>query len=200
MNELAAPVAVLFVRERSVYRKLAGCDVWPASRDARGYRGGYPVVAHPPCRSWGRLRRLAKPRADERDLAFFAVDAVRRCGGVLEHPAFSGLWAVAGLPWPGCRDDFGGFTLPIWQSWFGHRAPKPTWLYVVGVEPVDLPALPFDLVYPAGRVESMGVPERERTPVDLAVWLCSVARLAARGSGNRDVTVTRTETVIFDRL
>ena len=169
-------VAVFFASANSVYKSLPGWEVWEEVRDARSYVGVSAVVAHPPCRAWGRLRTFAKPRHDERDLAFFAVDQVRRCGGVLEHPASSLLWSAADLPAPGGRDSFGGWTLPIFQSWFGHRAPKPTWLYVVGVEPSALPVLPFELGIPSGRVALMGKAEREATPLELATWLVEVAR------------------------
>ncbi len=98
---------------------------------------------------------------------------------MLEHPEFSGLWDYCGLPLPGQRDARGGFTLPILQSWFGHRAPKRTWLYIVGTDPAKLPALPFALGEPGGRVEFMGRAERERTPAALASWLVDVAKLCA---------------------
>lgn len=171
-------VAVLFARADSHYKAMPGCDVFDLVRDARTFNGNVPVVAHPPCRAWGRLRHMAKPRKDERDLGLFAVDTVRRCGGVLEHPAHSTLWDVAALPAPGTRDAFGGWTLPIYQGHFGHRAPKATWLYIKGLEPNDLPAIPFDLVLPSGRVENMGKAEREATPPQLAAYLVEVARRA----------------------
>lgn len=173
---MSGSVAVLFARRDSSYKGIELADVWDIDRDARNYRGAAPVVAHPPCRAWGKLRHMAKPRHDERDLALFAVDAVRRFGGVLEHPAGSLLWPAAMLPAPGARDSFGGFTMPIRQSWFGHRAPKNTWLYVVGVEPRDVPAFPLVLGVPPGRVELLGRREREATPVELAGWLIDLAR------------------------
>ena len=172
-------VAVLFARSDSVYKRFELADVWDIDRDARGYLGNAPVVAHPPCRAWGRLRHLAKPRQDERDLAIFAVDAVRQWGGVLEHPAGSILWQAARLPAPGRRDQFGGFTLPILQSWFGHPAPKSTWLYICGVEPSEIPIFPFQLGIPPGRVELMGKAAREKTPFELAAWLLNLASKAA---------------------
>lgn len=116
-------VAVLFARADSHYKALAGVDVWDAERDARRWPGGCPVVAHPPCRAWGQLRALANPRPDEKALAIYAVEQVRKFGGVLEHPKNSTLWPTLGLPRPGERDEFGGWTLPIYQMWWG-TAPK----------------------------------------------------------------------------
>ena len=78
-------ITVLFARRDSVYKTM-GADVWDADRNALYWRGGNPVVAHPPCRAWGRLRKFAKPQPGELDLARFAVAQVRRYGGVLEHP------------------------------------------------------------------------------------------------------------------
>lgn len=171
--------AVLFARRTSVYKHLA-CDVYDEDRDATTYVRSAPVVAHPPCRGWGRLSAFSRHSASELALGVYAVGVVRRCGGVLEHPAFSRLWTECGLPRPGVPpDDHGGWTMPISQSWFGHRAPKPTWLYVVGVPPADMPLVPFQLGLAAHRVEWMGRPEREATPRDLAVWLLDVARRAA---------------------
>ena len=77
---MTRPVAVLFARADSVYKTLEGCDVWDAERDARAYDGPWPVVAHPPCRAWGRLRTFANPRPDERNLARLAVALVREFG------------------------------------------------------------------------------------------------------------------------
>ena len=170
-------VAVLFARRDSVYKSFELADVYDEERDARNYRGGFPVVAHPPCRGWGRLRHLAKVQPGEIELASFAVDMVRRCGGVLEHPAGSKLWEVENLPLPGHRDSFGGFTLPIYQSWFGHPCPKNTWLYIVGVEPSMVPTFPLVLGLPPGRVELQSGPAREKTPSQFAAWLFNLAVL-----------------------
>lgn len=63
---------------------------------------------------------------------------------MLEHPAGSTLWPVAGLPEPGERDAWGGFTIIVPQFWWGHLADKATRLYICGCEPGDLPPVPFD--------------------------------------------------------
>lgn len=178
-------ITVLFARKDSIYKSFPDLDVYDIFRDARTWRGGNSVIAHPPCRAWGQLRHFAKPRADEKQLAQFSVDLIRKYGGVLEHPARSTLWQAAGLPPPGKFDAFGGFTFPIFQSHFGHRAEKKTFLYIVGMNPRHLPAIPFSLA-PASHVcetrkrdgrPSIRKSEREQTPVDLALWLVSVAKL-----------------------
>ena len=168
-------VAALFCRADSVYKTLPGVDVWDIDRDARRWTGGCPVVAHPPCRAWGRLRHFAKPRADEMDLARWAVAQVRRWGGVLEHPASSILWADQGLPRIGARTDpHGGWATGVHQWDFGHRAEKATWLYIVGCAPRDLPVMPIQMGEPTHVVQtSARGPAR---PPELAVWLVELAR------------------------
>lgn len=192
-------VAVLFARSDSIYKTMLECDVYDIERDARTWPGGCPVVAHPPCRAWGRFAHMAKPRQGERDLAPWAVSMVRTYGGVLEHPSGSRLWNELNLPKPGHgRDSFGGWTLPIMQHWFGHRAAKATLLYVCGVEPEDIQAPAFKLgdathVIAQGRQPrpdlgrgrlKKGMPgwrpevtprEREHTPPELARWLVDLA-------------------------
>ena len=189
-------IAVLFARSDSNYKTIQGCDVWDKDRDATRWSGGVPVIAHPPCRGWGQLRKLANPAPGEKELALFAVDQVRRYGGVLEHPVASTLWPVAGLPEPGERDQYGGWTLVISQRWWGHRAEKLTRLYIVGVEPGGVPDIPITL----GEAECIcgssgrrrdgsrlrkGDPgwrpeitkaEREHTPPALAEWLVELAK------------------------
>lgn len=181
-------VAILFARQDSNYKAMAGCDVYDIDRDARTFAGGMPVVAHPPCRAWASLRHHAKPRDGEKDLAFFAIDAVRTNGGVLEHPWLSTLWSVAGLPESGSIDQWGGWTLPIDQNWFGHRARKRTRLYIVGVTPRQIPEIPIVLGEAthtvglwSGRDRSRCRPsiakwEYENTPPALAEWLVELAR------------------------
>lgn len=185
---MSDPVAVLFARADSNYKSITGCDVYDIERDARTYTGPFPVIAHPPCRAWGQLSFFAKPRADEKSLAPYAVDQIRRYGGVLEHPSKSKLWPDLGLPEPGKFDEFGGWTLPIHQHWFGHRAEKKTRLYIVGCDPKNIPDMPMSLDYPthvigdSGRVglgnkrPEVSKAEREHTPPALAQWLVDLAR------------------------
>lgn len=152
-------VSVLFVCRGSPYWSLP-VDCFDLARDARTFRGSGRVICHPPCRSWGRYHHRAKPRPGERDLALWALDMVRRNGGVLEHPASSMLWRHL-LP--------GERSVLICQADFGHRAEKQTRLFVSGLGP--MPPLPALRVEPLVPVERMCRQERERTPPDLARWL-----------------------------
>lgn len=190
-------IAILFARADSIYKTLPDCDVWDAARDARKWPGGSPLVAHPPCRMWGRMRGLAGNYAGEKELAIMAVDLIRQEGGILEHPAWSTLWQEAGLPTPGSSaDQFGGWTLPIVQYWFGHPAQKATWLYIVGCSQRDIPKIPLVLGSATQTISTSSRNKngtrrqpgeqgyrsevsrdwRERTPYALAVWLVEVAK------------------------
>ncbi len=182
-------IAILFVREDSVYKLLPGCDCYDKTRDARTYPGGLPVIAHPPCRAWGRLRHMSKPEPGEKHLATWAVGRVRHNGGVLEHPSASSLWAHQKLPSPGDPpDSYGGYTIEVEQFWFGHRAEKATWLYIVGVPQKRLPFFlpqrgqPTHCITRSSRKDKPHVThrEREQTPPRFAEWLCDIARMTRR--------------------
>ncbi|MFZ6639217.1 hypothetical protein ACO0LL_05705 [Undibacterium sp. TC4M20W] len=174
---------------------MPATDCYDMERDARKYEGTAPVIAHPPCRAWGQLAHMAKPRDDEKDLALFAVWKIREVGGVLEHPAKSKLWAAAGLPQPGERDAWGGFSIIVNQHWWGHRAEKKTILYIVGMEPGELPEIPFVMgeapcvVASSGRRKNgtrqkrrpeITKREREATPEAFAHWLYEIATKCKR--------------------
>lgn len=207
-------IAALYVVDGGVYCGLDGVDPWPAARDARGYAGPWPVVAHPPCERWGRYWfggpsapvRLTK--GDDDGCFAAALAAVRRWGGVLEHPEASAAWRAFGLVPPPKSGgwfpagDFVGWTCCVEQGHYGHRARKATWLYYVG-DPAALPALAWGPATGKVRVEdgyhsaaeraaaragghrSVGasalLPHRERaaTPLPFRDLLIGIARAAA---------------------
>jgi hypothetical protein len=137
-------VAALFVDPDGCYSNLEWVDAWPQERDAREYDGNLPVVAHPPCQLWGNLacvnwkRWGGEHNRPGNDAGCFAaaVAAVRRNGGVLEHPAMSKAFGTHGLTPPMTmgwqRVMCGGWVCEVWQSAYGHRANKKTWLYYYG--------------------------------------------------------------------
>ena len=143
-------VAALFVQPDGCYAGVPGIDLWDAERDAREYGGPWPVVAHAPCQLWGNLACVNFARwggehnrpGNDGGCFAAAVDAVNEWGGVLEHPAGSrafrrhGLAAPQGSGWQGTLT--GGWVCEVWQSAYGHRANKATWLYYVGSPPFQL--------------------------------------------------------------
>lgn len=190
-------VAALYVDVDGVYAGRSDVDCWDGSRDARGYPGPWPVVAHPPCERWGRWWWADGSTEPGHDGGCFAaaLASVERWGGVLEHPAGSAAWARHRLPDPPAGGGWvRGLFRPGWschveQGHYGHRARKPTWLYYVGGAPVPLlwgagPDVLADRAAAArGRQSSvtiMGRRERRHTPPGFATLLLGIAR-ATRG-------------------
>lgn len=194
-------VAALYVDRNGPYPSIPGVDCWTKERDARKYSGPHPVVAHPPCGSWGTLRHLATHAMNDRDCAPRAVEAVFLWGGALEQPARSKLWEYCGLPRPHERTNPAreGFSIEVEQVAWGHVARKRTWLFFFGID-VDLVmsgvrrggtvthwvsgsrkrwdgSIRGGLVPPGIKVCSDE--QRRRTPLAFAEWLVSLAREAA---------------------
>lgn len=139
-------LAVLFAEKNGCYSELPFVDLWDRDRDARNYNGSLPVIAHPPCQLWGALANVNYSRwggehnkpGNDGGCFEFALNAVRRCGGVLEHPATSRAFVKYGIKpngmgWQQVIDR--GWVCEVWQSAYGHRARKATWLYYVGSQP-----------------------------------------------------------------
>lgn len=145
-------IAALFVQPDGCYPEINFIDAWPESRDARKYNLNLPVIAHPPCQRWGKMAKVNYARwggehnklGNDGGCFKSALGSVNRCGGVLEHPAQTYAWAEFGLQKPikGQWTKSGkGWTCEVWQSTYGHKANKATWLYYVGRNK------PFDLVW-----------------------------------------------------
>ena len=179
-------ISVLFAARESIYKTIPGLDVWDIDRNALNWPGGNRGIFHPPCRLWSKwLRHLSTAPREERNLALWSVDQVRKEGGILEHPACSLLWTEARLPKPGTGDTY-GFSIALYQQWFGHKAQKATWLYICDIK--SLPEIPFVLGDPAVRgpwghevkhrnVERLSKAERHGTPLKFALWLVDAVQL-----------------------
>lgn len=142
-------IAALFIESGGCYTALPHVDAWDIARDARGYSGPHPVVAHPPCQRWGKYWHGAPNaphqfrKGEDHGCFGVALTAVRNYGGVLEHPAHSHAWAWFGLSKPpangwGKADEFGGMTCYVEQGHYGHLSRKGTWLYAVGCPRTEL--------------------------------------------------------------
>jgi hypothetical protein len=182
-------VAALYVETNGVYFNLPGVDPWDEARDARLYAGPWPVVAHPPCEAWSifapvREKKHGLPRGEDGGCFAAALAAVRRWGGVLEHPAYSRAWATFGLSRPASS---GAWSQTLDGEWFGevnqtaygHRMNKPTWLLYCGSEP----PMPLRAEHPYGiRFHAAWGKDRRRStsPEAFRDVLLSMARTAGR--------------------
>ncbi len=143
-------VAALFVETGGVYFNLPDVDPWDITLDARLYPGPYPVVSHPPCQLWGRFAKINYKRwggehnrpGNDGGCFLSALKAVNQFGGVLEHPADTYAYPAFNIPKPqGIGwNQIGSntYVCEVWQSAYGHKARKRTWLYYVGERPVEL--------------------------------------------------------------
>lgn len=136
-------VVALYVDERGHYPALVA-DCWGVSRDARRCSSELPAVAHPPCQLWVNFAALNFKRyggehnrpGNDGGMFAHALAYVRAHGGVLEHPAGSNAWPAHGLAKP-AREGWNQvndreWTCEVWQSAYGHKARKRTWLWYVG--------------------------------------------------------------------
>lgn len=132
-------IAALYVEIDGCYYGNPEIEPWGVDRDARLYRGPFPVIAHPPCQRFGRFAKShpTKPGAynpgDDGGCFEAALRAVVNFGGVIEHPAHSLAWKMFGLPKPPKRgwsepDKNGLRSCQVEQGHYGHFSRKPTWL------------------------------------------------------------------------
>jgi hypothetical protein len=147
-------IAALYVETDGCYFNLRGVDPWDEKRDARKYSGPHRVVAHPPCQRWGRFWHGSTRKPHQFKLGAdggcfrAALKAIRKYGGVIEHPCDSHAWEAFGLRKPpraggwvptGHRNEW---ACCVYQGHYGHFAGKPTWLIASRVPSAEhLPAL-----------------------------------------------------------
>ncbi len=179
-------IAALYVETNGVYFGLPDVDPWDEKRDARLYAGPFPVVAHPPCKTWSIMancRPLTRSLDDGGTFAA-ALAAVEKYGGVLEHPAHSRAWRTFNLPKPALRGwnialhGRPGWATQVDQGAYGHPCHKPTWLYYVGPTP---PELDWREVHTGRTVRNDGGggrDQRSRTPEAFRDALLAMTRSA----------------------
>lgn len=153
----------------------------------------------PPCQLWTNLAHVNFKRyggehnrpGNDGGCFASALAAVRKYGGVLEHPADSNAWREFGLPRPSTgywasrasRPD--EWTTEVRQAAYGHKARKRTWL--LAVLPDEPPMLDwrryngthqcgwFDRIKP-----TLSKKEASATPIPFRDLLLDIARSAAR--------------------
>jgi hypothetical protein len=193
-------VAALFVDPKGVYAQFPDVDCWDEARDARTYDGNLPVVAHPPCQLWGNLAHVNYKRwggehnrpGNDGGCFASALASVRRCGGVLEHPAASMAWYAYGLPAPSqigywTESIHGGdWATEVWQSAYGHPCQKRTWLYYSGPKPMPMSMDARKGTHQIGWFDrnkpTLGKREASATPLAFACALLDLARRSTPAS------------------
>lgn len=187
-------IAALFVETDGYYFGLPDVDPWDITRDARTYEGDDPVVAHPPCFlwvnmaavNWKRYRRQLPawyPGGDDEGCFASALASVRRCGGVLEHPASSFAWKQFELPRPQRGMWIGGpreWVTEVWQAAYGHKCRKRTWLFYCGKWPPSLDWTPKQGTHQVGWFDrnkpTVSKKDANRTPPAFRDALLALAR------------------------
>lgn len=174
-------VAALCVAARSIYTTIPGVECYDRKRDVHSFTGGMPVVAHPVCAPWSAFcAHQWKPVAGIKELGPHCVDWLKKCGGVLEHPAHSRLFDYCKLPRPGeVKGDL--WTIEVSQAWWGFTMLKRTWLCFSNIDrdSVAVPFIPHNSRSGEGdrrRQQRMSKNQRAATPPAMAIWLVQQAR------------------------
>jgi len=181
-------IAALFVESAGVYFGLPNVDPWDEKRDARKYDGPHSVIAHPPCQLWTNFAHVNFKRyggehnklGNDGGCFAAALRSVRQFGGVLEHPAESHAWKRYGLlspPKKGWKQAIpkwnnaaaSEWVCEVWQSAYGHKARKRTWLVYVGAKPFDLDWTQKEGTHQCGwfdrKKPTLSKKEASRTPI-----------------------------------
>lgn len=178
-------IPVLFTESDSNYKLFENFDAYDVERNAFTYSDRLPLVAHPPCRLFSRLRKFSTAPAQEKKCAFFALSKIRQFGGILEHPRSSLLWKTGNFDLSGNVDNYGGFLRSVNLSWFGYPCEKKTMLYFVGISPGQLPEFPlsFDAItHQISSSKKKSLPEiskdsRSSTPVAMIAYFIQVINI-----------------------
>jgi hypothetical protein len=137
-------------------------DIYDQSKDAFSFKLDCPVIAHPPCAQWSRLRKFSKPDQKEKSLAAWCKYAVDKCGGILEHP--SGSLFMNSF----CDKKK---TISVDQHWWHFPGRKKTLLYFNHYKPQTHP-LNFNQ-YKYSDITSLHSSARSITTIEFNKWLIS---------------------------
>lgn len=174
-------IAILCAHKKSHYYQIPGLEVYDQDRDCRTFDGGMPVIVHPPCAQWSKMKAFSHNKPEEKNLAHFCLDQIKKYGGIFEHPKGSDVWNQ--LDWPD-----GGKFIEVDQHWFGFPARKRTILFFYKCEPLSYP-LNFNAVQytvclsrsdskngRSNRLPEMKKSQRSVTTIEFNQWLVDSVR------------------------
>lgn len=169
-------IAVLCAHKHSNYFKMPDIEVYDEIRDCRTFPGGMPVICHPPCAQWSRMKAFSNNNPDQKGLAQFCLDHITNEGGIFEHPAGSDVFKELEFPKE-------GKIYSVDQSWWGFPARKRTYLYFYRCKPIQFPIsldMPQFVVATSrrkgGSLPEMKKKERALTPLSFNQWLVDCIR------------------------
>lgn len=174
-------VAVLCAHKKSNYYKIPGLEVYDEVRDCRTFKGGMPVICHPPCAQWSKMKAFSNDNPEQKQLAYFCLVEFKRWGGIFEHPESSAIWDE--FDWPEET-----LFYKVDQHWWGFPARKKTILAFYQCKPISHP-LNFDAVQytvaksrsdskngQANRLPEMKKSQRSVTTLEFNQWLVDSIR------------------------
>jgi hypothetical protein len=157
-------IAVLCASNKSKYYLINGLDIYDNNRNAFTFNSNLPIIAHPPCAQWSRLKGLAKPLILEKYLAVWCYEWIVKNGGILEHPNGSYLFDYLGIRNKCYKVDL---------REFGYPAIKTTLLYFHNYKPISQP---LTLEPARSNVTKMHSADRMITPIKFNRWLVDAIR------------------------
>lgn len=151
---------ILCVDSDSSYFLIPGLTLWTKEQDAFNFSGHSPVIAHPPCPQWSRLRHFANYNLKEKVLAEWCWDIVNANGGIFEHPAGSSFFRYVGADMKK--------VFSVDQCWWGFPARKRTYLYFHRCSHIPFPLFNLPTVKQLNEIPPH---LRSRSPLAFNQWL-----------------------------
>lgn len=177
-------IPVLFTNVISNYNNDNRFEPYNINNDAMNFNDNRPLIAHPPCRLWSKLKGLSTAPQHERGLAYHALYLVYKNGGILEHPYPSDLWNQTGLLTTKLKKNH--ILLKINQGNFGLEIRKPTLLFINGLTHNQLPDYPFmenPKIYQ--KIENLKKDKRSETPPQLIEFFYSIMQIIINNKSNQ---------------
>lgn len=153
-------VAVLCAHDQSTYYSIPGAEVWNRKKDAFLFSGSLPVIAHPPCAQWSKMRSFSNYNLREKLLAEWCWDIVNKNGGIFEHPAGSLFWKYI-------RADRSKI-FSVDQCWWGFPGRKTTYLYFHNCTWLEFPIM---YLPPVRDISSLHSSKRSVSTLSFNTWL-----------------------------
>lgn len=164
-------VAVLCAAKESNYYYIKGLDIYDIKRNAFNFNSSLPIICHPPCAQFGKLRGLSNYNKTHLDLADFCIEKLLINGGILEHPYNSNLIKKVIL-------NYNVIHLKTYLSYFGFDSPKPTSLLFFKNTFYHTSNLRINTFFIDSKFHKLAKKNRSETPILMCQYLVDCIRLS----------------------